>query len=142
MKTYDLWLFDSVGEGDLNLSFGSSPRAVTGIEVLVNMFTLLFLTSIGSDLAHPEIGSEIGSVVNGNIGSSKTIFIDMVYTSVAEVVSTISESQDSSTPADEFLSSVDILDVSISGTYLSVSVELESASGTTRTVIIPVQTLV
>lgn len=139
---FDIWLFSTTGEGELPLRWDGATKAVQGIELLVNMFTMIFLTEVGSSLTQPTIGTTLGGSVGGNIYYKHTIFEGVVLSAVQETVDILKSDQDDSTPADETLTAVEVLDISIIGDTLSVYVAIESAAGTSREVKIPTGTVI
>jgi len=143
MATYDLWLFNTNSEadltGELQLSFGDQAKKVRGIEKLVNIFVHLFLTEIGSDLVYNDIGTQLADIIGGNVKYNHSLFEGIILLSIDDVVATIKEDQDSNTPDDEFLLSVDLLEFSALFDTVSVKVQINSAAGESREIVIPSQ---
>lgn len=136
----DIWLFSASDnlEGELLLSFGNNLKSVRGIELLANMFTHVFLTQIDTDLSYPDIGTDFAEMIGGNIFVRNSFIQGLISLAVKDTLALIqSEQVRGTTPEDEFLETVDILDYSILGDTISVRVEIFSSLGENRTVVIP-----
>ena len=136
----DLLLFFSESNsyvGELGLTFGDNPSYVVGMEKLVQIFTNIFLTYVGSDLADRKLGTELISNIGFNLNTA--VFIESI---VMEAVSDaenqiLAEQLDNTYPLDETLVDVFVNDISRSADAIYIKVSIVSAAGDNYPFIIP-----
>lgn len=138
----DLWLFTEVGEGSLDLGFGDKPRACEGVELLVSMVVHTFLTELGSDLLDKNLGTSIGNSVGGNIYFGTPIFKSVALNSLRQTVDLIKSDQDTLTPDDEFLESLQLIDYNLVGDSMFIDIAINSRAGLSRVIKVPVETVI
>lgn len=138
----DIWLFNSTSEGELPLKWDGTPKAVSGVELLVNIFTLVFLTEIDSDLARPEAGTELATSIDGNIIARGEALRGTIILAMRQAVAIIKADQNTSTPLDEFLVAATLLDLFAGADSISVRIALETSAGITRIIKIPTSVVI
>jgi hypothetical protein len=57
---------------------------VSGIQALVNRWIKTFLTPLGSDLLHPDNGTDFSNLIGGNFGSQSDNLQDLVVIAIDE----------------------------------------------------------
>lgn len=146
MATKDIWIFSATEEleGELLLQTGDDLKSVTGIEKLVNIFTHIFFTEVGSDLIYSDTGTQFSEVIGGNLFFNEGTANGFLTLAVVETFEIISDDQQeielsSTLPDDEFLKESNLLDFSILSDTVNLSVELISRSGAKRVIRIPLK---
>ena len=139
---HDIWLFSSTSEGELPLRWDGVPKAVSGIELLVNLFTLVFLTELNSDLVRPEVGSDLAAQIGGNIIARGEAARGLILLAMRQTMNIIKSDQDSTTARDEFLEAATLLELLTESDTISVRIALESAAGETREIKVPTSVVI
>jgi len=137
MAKRDIWVFSATEklEGELILKTGNNLKQVTGIEKLVNMFSVMFLTAFGSDITYPSEGTLLSQMIGGN--SFKILNKALVLASLQDAVKIVKSEQDTTTPSDESLDTIELLDLFIEADTISIKVALTSDAGELRIIVFP-----
>jgi hypothetical protein len=139
MATKDIWLFSASDnlEGELQLSLGNNAKQVKGIEKLVNMFVLVFLTDLETDLTDADVGTTLAEILSGNIYLNQSLMNALIALAIEDAAAVILSDQDTSLPADEQLLSVRLVESSVDCDTISVVVEITSEAGESRVIQVP-----
>ncbi len=144
-RTVDISIFQFEGErlsGDIELSYGDPQQIITGIEVLKQIFTILFLNEIGTVLLEPRIGTVFGSAI-GQSNIDVDTLQHVANIAVTDTVNTIVEDQLDSTqdiPDDEFLVDAVVRDIQVASgdsSQVRMQISISVRSGTTFDVFLP-----
>ncbi len=126
------------GKSLLRFQLGPSPKKVSGILRLVQLFLKILFTSAGSDIFAPVIGAGalkgIGATVGTKDGSNLVAdFVVAVNTTQRQVIAL--QARDPSIPPDERLLSAQVLNASFNANEgaLIVGVEITSQAGSAAT---------
>lgn len=145
MNTYDLEATQSVaenlGNGRMYLSFSRNDmsRRVTGLQKLIQRYTVLFLTPKGSVKYHPDQGSRfINAFGADNIQTSGDIVAQFAFANY-DVIAQLRWEETDDDPDDERIKSVSLLDYNIdySEGRLYLKVRLISLAGESAELTIP-----
>jgi hypothetical protein len=86
--THDILLFsfqDGFPNGRIRLSFGTSPRRITGLQKVAQTFAKVLMTPRGSDPIRPEFGTDFYAFSTGsNVGSNAAVTQAVLRTAIAE----------------------------------------------------------
>ena len=140
----DLFIFygaKPVGDQRITLSLGDSGEVITGIQKLVQSFTILFLTERGSLPLFPDLGTIfITEMRNRNIRDESSIkaFFAASVEQVAQTLALADEGQN--LPPDELFASAVLLNFTpdIGNGKLFLRVQVNSVAGPSRTIFLPV----
>ncbi len=144
-ETYDLYVCkfnEGYPIGKIDFQVGDTPRKITGIQKVAQLFVKLLLTSKGSDLIYPQFGTAFSEyTVGANLGSNQDELTAVIessvqdaYTQAAKILNTTSASDESS------LDSVNLLGVDYTD-GMSVFLELTTKAGAKGVISLPFPTL-
>lgn len=145
-RTIDLSIFigaKPAGEDKLTLDFTSGGDVITGIEKMVQTFTLLFLTEQGTVEYYPTLGTPfITSVRKGFINNESDVK-NQFNLAVELIRQTMDLAADAAVPAlppDETYESAELLSFSLdkAASLLTMQIKVNSVAGSSRAVILPV----
>lgn len=143
-RTVDLFIFyGAKPEGDqkITLTLGNPGEVTTGIQKLVQTFSILFLTERGSLPLFPNLGTDFMlEMRNRNIRDESSIKA-FFAASVEQVSQTLAlADQDQNLPLDEQFESAQLLNFTpdIGNGKLFLRVKVNSVAGPSRTIFLPV----
>lgn len=128
-------LLDLVGPGN------NGGEVTTGIQKLVQSFTMLFLTERGSIKYHPELGTTFLTDMRfqrihdeADVQSSFNLAVELIRTTLSLVA------EQTSLPEDEQFASAVLQSFNLDSTNgkLTLFVKIESVAGDSRTIYLPV----
>lgn len=81
--TYDLLLLDfpdAFPEGKITFTLNDTPRKITGIQKVAQMFMKVLMTGKGSDVLNPSLGTEFPrQTINANrTGVDRDLYVDII----------------------------------------------------------------
>lgn len=147
-RTNDILAFQGFGSTDpVRLVFQTSDlpsRAVTGVLKLMQKVLVLFLTDLGSVRYKPTEGTTFIRTLFGNSlsWSGTGDIISLASSAVVDVRRQIVDEEDLYGPDDERLASITVDDATIVDTTVFLQITIETLSGLSRQITLPVQTAV
>jgi len=143
-RSVDLLVFQGVkaaGEQSIELAFGEAGEIVTGIQKLVQSFTTLFLTRLGSVPYNEELGSEfVTAMQRSRIRDESDVRSEfaLAVEQVRQVL--VADAEENDPPDDETFDSAELVNFELdsAASLLSLVVRVNSVAGTSRQVILPV----
>jgi hypothetical protein len=143
MATYDILIFQGVkaiGEQQVDLSLGNPGYFATGIQKAAQSFAKLFLTELGSMPNDPTAGTSfLSDLRSGTIRDELTLQASY-QSAVVDVLNYMSENEDLDLPDDEALEEANLLSWDMRPGFLSITVQIVTAAGESRTYVVPVET--
>ena len=138
---------DETGVGEVQLEQKLAPQGTgglitTGIQKLAQRFLLELLTEKGSMIYNPTRGCDF--MKEARLGYLRTPLDVMASFSAAlsDVKRNLQLEEKVTDSADEKLASAEVLSVNLVGDKASVSVQILSQAGTTRTVVAPLAVMI
>jgi len=141
-STYDLLLV-SVSEGypvgEVSFKFEDTPRKITGVQKVAQLFMKVLFTQKGTDVLRPTLGTIFPELTIGaNRTSDDATFLSQVTTAVRDAeAQTRAILFSSNKDLDSQLDSVSIQGLNIETESLSLYVQLKTLAGETASVAIP-----
>jgi hypothetical protein len=129
--------FDGV---EVKPRFGASSKFCAGTQKLVQRYTLLMLTNIGSQKFYPEFGTNFLWPLQAGISpTSRLEAFQIFYLADFSAVSTIKNYQidNPDIPEDEQLNFTELEDLVLYGSYVSFNVRLKTLAGNLSNFLIP-----
>ena len=115
--TYDILLIDFPGgfpQSVLKFNINDTPRKVTGIQKVSQMFLKILFTSVGSNLLYQNQGTNFPNlVINANISSSDPVFISELSAEILSAASQTSSILNSSGDSASQLDTVTIIGLDV-----------------------------
>ncbi len=143
-RTVDYLIFQGVkpeGEVLVNLGLGTSGSVCTGAQKMAQTFIKLFLTDKGSVMYDEAAGTDFRkSVRNGAVHDDVTLesYFRFAVMDILNYLSTQPTPEDK----DEVLEEAKLTSYDLIGDSIILHIELVSLVGTTRSIIIPVKTVI
>lgn len=139
--THDILLFtydDGFPEGKLNISFGETPRKITGVQKVAQVFTKILLTPVGSDAIRPNQGTEfltyiLGNNVGSDPGATHSRISDAIKLAENQVKDLLGGGRD----YDSQLRSASLVDYNITVDAITLYIRIITAAGKEAAVAIP-----
>lgn len=139
--TYDLLMIkfpDGFPEGKLIFNIDSTPRSITGIQKVAQLFLKTLFTTKGSDVIHPQIGTNFSGLLTGaNVSSYDKVLMseigDQVKLAESQTKSVTSGGKDTSSQLRE----VKILGIDTSKESATMYLKLVTVAGETAQVAMP-----
>lgn len=146
-RTYDLVAFQGIKEAGSTLApqqLTDPPalgRVCTGTAKLAQRFLLEFLTPLGSMPYNPTHGSSfMPALRRGELHTELAVFAAFAY-AVAEIAQTLRREELPTDPDDERFADAELAGLGLSSDRLTLSIELTTAAGTARPIILPLPIL-
>lgn len=143
-RTVDLFIFygaKPTGDQKIHTSLGDQGEVITGIQKMVQTFTILFLTERGSLPLFPDLGTSfLAELRNRNIRDESSIK-NFFAAAVEQVSQTLALADIAGTfPPDETFESAILLDFRLDHTEgkLILRVQVNSAAGPGRVIYLPI----
>ena len=120
-------------------SFGKISNYCAGVQKLVQRYTILLLTSIGSQPNYPNFGTDlVDTVMSSSLLLNKLEFVNIFNFANAGVVSFLRNYQRKvAAPLDEQLNTATLLDIVIKDGGISLKVQLVTMQNTPVDFIVP-----
>jgi len=121
-------------------SFGKVSKFCAGTQKLIQRYTILMLTNIGSQKFYPDFGTDFLWPLQAGISpTSRLEAFQIFYLADSSAVGTIKNYQidNPDIPEDEQLSFTELEDLVLSGSYVSFSVKLTTLAGNLSNFLIP-----
>lgn len=143
-RSVDLFIFQGAlpaGEKQISLGFGTAGEVITGIQKLVQSFTTLFLTRLGSVKYNSLLGSSfITSIQQGSIRNESDVRTEfaLAVENVRNVLA--ADAEINNPPNDETYESAELksFELNKSASLLMLRVRVNSVAGESREVFLPV----
>ena len=141
-RTKDLHIMQGVNPSKLSgitPSFGKISNYCAGVQKLVQRYTILLLTSIGSQPNYPNFGTDlVDTVMSSSLLLNKLEFVNIFNFANAGVVSFLRNYQRKvAAPLDEQLNTATLLDIVIKDGGISLKVQLVTMQNTPVDFIVP-----
>lgn len=141
-STHDLLLVkvkDAYPEGEVTFEFEETPRKITGIQKVAQVFMKILFTQKGSDVLAPNLGTIFPELcIGANRTSNDSAFLSDVSLAIkdaeAQTKSTLSSL---SGDTDSQLDKIEIQNLIVDGDSLSIYVQMFTMAGETASVAIP-----
>lgn len=139
--TYDILLVSTPNYpvGNLQFKFEDTPRKITGIQKVAQLFLKILFTQKGSDVVYSNHGTNFPNLLVGaNKLYNDSEFISEITTTLQDAENQVkyiyngSDGDDSST-----LSSISILGIEMYEQSLSLYIKLTTAAGETASIAVP-----
>jgi hypothetical protein len=140
-RIVDLSLFPTMisSNSPARLELGGYPKSISGPGKAAQNFIKILLTTKGSNKAHKGLGSNLLKTVQTGMNSAASSTISGLFNSSAlEVVNFIRTTWTDSTPVDEKILSVNLIDFSVSPGVVLFKAQLTSGDGSSFPFLIPV----
>ena len=142
-RTVDLFIMQGaqatgVREITTSLDANNGGKVIAGVQKAAQTFMVIFLTNKGSRQHDPEFGTRfMATICSRNMNAS---LMPIIFRDAAEDVLDQQERYRATTDADdEVISAIELLTFTVaSPTNMSLTVQITTRAGTTRTVILPV----
>jgi len=144
-RTIDVLAFDgAVPVGDVRLTQalvlpGQSGAVTTGIQKLVQRFLLELLTTSGSQGYQPKRGTRFMPTVRAGVIRTSADLFALFAVAELEARLNLRGEEGRTDPADERYRRATLLSAALSGDTATLSIQLLSEAGETRTVIFPLR---
>lgn len=144
---YDLLIFDfpeGYPVGSINLGFGKTPKRITGVEKVVQVFLKTLLTSQGSDVVYSNRGTGFPEFTGTHNIQTKdnsealSLISRAIETAVNQAKSILNVSSEGLSSQ---LQSVELIDVKQEGDSTSVQMHVLTKAGTTAPIALPFTSL-
>ena len=126
-------------QGQLFFRFEDTPRKITGIQKVAQLFFKILFTTKGSDPVHPNIGTTFpNDTVGANITANDNVFLSNISDAITDAsnqVQSILNTQGSD-PSSQ-LAKLSILGITTFNESLGVYIEITTAAGESASVAIP-----
>lgn len=140
-RVVDLSLFPTMTSNNTPapLGLGVYPKAISGAGKASQNFIKILLTQKGSNRAYKGLGSNLLSTIQTGMNSATAATINGLFNSSAlQVVNFMRTMWTASTPVDEQILSVNLIDFSVSPGVISFRAQLTSGDGSSFPFLIPV----
>lgn len=143
-RSVDLSIFlgaQAQGEQQLVLDFSDGGDVITGIQKMIQTFTMLFLTEIGSVLYQPSLGCSFITAMRlgaiRNEGDVQAQF-DLAIEQIRQTMDLVADA--ASLPPDETFDSAELtsFDLNTEAGKLTLKIALKSQAGASRVIYLPV----
>jgi len=139
--TYDLLLItfpDGFPEGKLTFNIDYTPRSITGIQKVAQYFLKILLTTRGSDVIRPNIGTTFTNIVmRSNVSSTDRLLIsdlrDQIKSAESQTKAALYDEVDPSSKLRE----VSILNIDTSSESATMYLKMVTMEGETAQVALP-----
>jgi phage baseplate assembly protein W len=140
--TYDVLLFsfpDGFPNSQLIFEFGNTPRKVTGLEKVVQVFLKILFTTQGSDPVNPNRGTQFPSLtINSNIQSTNSVLSAQLVAAVADATSqTQGILNSTSSDSTSQMASATVLGINVADDGAMLSVSILTVAGQNAAIAIP-----
>lgn len=139
--TFDILLFNHVNgfpQGKIELSFGTTPRRITGVQKVAQTFAKILMTPLGSDPIRPSFGTDFLSYVMGsNLGTDPGKVYARMRTSISSAEAQTRALLQGGSDFDSQLRSATLIDYQIEDDSITLYVKILTAAGSEAGVAIP-----
>lgn len=139
--TYDLLMIDfqnGFPEGMLKFDINETPRKITGVQKVAQMFLKLLFTSQGSNVLSPNQGTNFSVLVNNsNISQSDTLFLSELNTEIRSAESQVKRIMNVGADLASQLDSITILGLDTSSESATMYLRLITGAGVRAQVAVP-----
>lgn len=140
-RTVDLSLFPSMTSTNAlsSMQLSSYPKSISGPGKASQNFIRLLLSTKGSNKAHPGLGSSLWNTIQTGMNSATSSVVTGVFNSSAiQVINFMRTKWTESTPADEKILSVNLIDFNVSPGVVIFNAQLTAGDGSSFPFLIPV----
>lgn len=140
--TYDLLLFsfpDGFPNSQLVFEFGNTPRKITGLEKVVQVFLKVLFTSKGSDPVYSSRGTNFSALtVNANILTTNSLLSSQLVSAIADAASQAQAILNAANtdPASQ-MASATVLSINVTEDQAMISVSIQTVAGQNAAIAIP-----
>lgn len=140
--TYDLLLMgypDGFPEGRLEFGIDITPRKVTGVQKVVQVFVKTLMTTKGSNIIYPNQGTDFNSIAQqSNVTVDNSVLISELVTCVNDAATqTRRVLNTAGTDTNSMLSRVDIIGLETGQDSIFMALQIVTVSGVSASVAIP-----
>ena len=139
--THDILLFtyeSGFPQGKLALSFGQTPRKITGVQKVAQVFTKILMTPAGSDPIRPSHGTDfLNYVMGSNLGSEPADANLRIRDAISSAETQTKALLQGGRDYDSQLRSATMFDYEITGDTITMFVKIITSAGTEAAVAIP-----
>jgi hypothetical protein len=139
--TYDILMFmypDGFPEGRLAFGFDTTPRKITGVQKVAQVFAKLLTTTKGSDVIYPNRGTAFPLlVINANNALDSPALAAEITVAVKDAESQTKAGLNSSTDSSSKLAGVSILGLDVVDDGVTLYLNIETQDGVTAQVAVP-----
>lgn len=135
---------DALKERQLDMQLFSAStggQICVGAQKLAQRWTLEFLTEIGSMPGRPTRGCNFMTRIRRGSIRTRLDVVQGFYAAALRIRTTLQAEEYANMPTDEKLADVELVAVTFLPGYLSLKVNVLSVAGTSRPLILPVETL-
>jgi hypothetical protein len=141
-RSFDIdWfhILETSQAGEVNFMFNNRSRKLTGLEKMIQKWTLLFLTPQGSDPFEPDLGTDFYRVLESSSGDEGYIsnIVNSAISDASEQIEVV-QSEVENLPEDETFSAAALISISVVSQTLDVRIQLVNAQGESRIYTLPV----
>jgi hypothetical protein len=121
------------------MKLGQYPRSISGAGKASQNFIRILLSDKGNNRAYPGLGSQLWNKLQTGMNSSTSATVNGIFNSCAlQVVSFMKTTWTSTTPVDEKILSVNLIDFSVSPGVVIFKAQLTAGDGSSFPFLIPV----
>jgi phage baseplate assembly protein W len=129
---------DGFPEGLLDFDIDDTPRKVTGIQKVAQMFVKILFTSLGSNVLSPNQGTNFPTLtVNANITEDDSVFMADLVTEIRSAESQVKRILNIGTDVASQLDSVTILGLDTGSESVTIYLRILTKAGAKAQVAIP-----
>lgn len=124
---------------DVLPKFGKSARFCTGVQKLVQRYTILLLTNLGSQTKYPDFGTAFLYTLQGGTDPTDSLLASQIFADANYItVNTLQYFQSQvASPEDERIVRATLNNVSLFGGYAAFDVAITTASGDVLDFVVP-----
>lgn len=140
--TYDLLMVqfpDGFPQSAITFDIGDTPRKITGIQKVAQMFMKILFTSRGSNVLYPNQGTNFPTLtINANISTNDQVFISELSTEVRSAESQVKGIMNTaSSDSASQLQSITILGIDLISDALTLYLRILTKAGANAQISIP-----
>ena len=124
----------------VSIAFGKNTRFCAGVQKLIQKYTVILLTNIGSQESYPDFGTSFLYRLKAGISSVDNLLASQIFRLASYItVNILKEHQtaDQTIPADERIASASLIAVSMYGGTAAFEISITTETGTDVSFLIP-----
>lgn len=139
--TYDILMItypDGFPEGQIEFGFDDTPRKVTGVQKVAQLFTKTLLTAKGSDVIYPNRGTMFPVyTINANVVTNDQVLQSNLVSAVNDAFSQTKASLSTDPDPSSRLAQVQIAGFNTTDESVTMFIQIVTASGISAQVAVP-----
>ena len=146
-RTKDIHIFQGVNASklsDITPGFGRISNYCSGVQKLIQRYTISLLTELGSQTYYPDFGTELISSLLNSSSSLNRLDVGLLFNEAnVKVITAFRDHQRESTgiPLDEQLDTALLTNVSVYGGTVGLTIQLYTAAGVPIEFLIPLPSI-